>query len=81
MPGGAGAMGLEPLHGVGSSITMQMEKKRIHKEDGRYLVYYHFPDTAGPEETQAFAEVVPTGEPEPSIPAVPAEAVQEEHHV
>ena len=36
---------------------MRMEKKRILKEDGRYLVYYHFPDTASPEETAAFTEI------------------------
>jgi hypothetical protein len=33
---------------------MRLEKKQIVKEDGRYLVYYHFPDTATPEQTLAF---------------------------
>ncbi len=33
---------------------MQMEKKITTKEDGRFLVYYHFPDTATEEETQVF---------------------------
>ena len=36
---------------------MQMQKKITLKEDGRFLVYYHFPDTATPEETQAFEAV------------------------
>jgi len=35
-----------------------MEKKRILKEDGRYLLYYHFPESATPEQTKAF-EAVP----------------------
>ena len=34
--------------------AMQYEKKQIQKEDGRYLVYYHFPDTATDEQTVAF---------------------------
>ena len=36
---------------------MRMEKKRILKEDGRYLIYYHFPDTATPEQTGTFAAI------------------------
>ena len=36
---------------------MQMEKKRILKEDGRYLVMYHFPESATPEETAVFAAI------------------------
>jgi hypothetical protein len=33
---------------------MRYEKKQVTKEDGRYLVYYHFPETATPEQTAAF---------------------------
>lgn len=33
---------------------MRMEKKITTKEDGRFLVYYHFPDTATEEETNVF---------------------------
>ena len=36
---------------------MQFEKKQITKEDGRYLVFYHFPDTADPDQTGAFESV------------------------
>ena len=36
---------------------MQMQKKITLKEDGRFLVYYHFPDTATEEETQVFAGI------------------------
>lgn len=35
---------------------MQYEKKQIVKEDGRYLIYYHFPATAGLEQSAAFAK-------------------------
>lgn len=38
---------------------MRMEKKRILKEDGRYLVYYHFVESATEEQTVAFDAVVP----------------------
>jgi len=40
---------------------MRMEKKRILKEDGRYLVYYHFPDTAPHSEAAAFAAIDAVG--------------------
>ncbi len=36
---------------------MQIEKKTIIKEDGRYLVAYHFPDSATPEESAVFAAI------------------------
>jgi hypothetical protein len=49
---------------------MQMEKKRIMKEDGRYLVLYHFPESATLEESAVFAVIADaTGaglEPEPN---------------
>jgi hypothetical protein len=59
---------------------MQMEKKRIRKEDGRYLVYYHFPASATPEETAAYGAI------EPERPGAMAEGTaadadrQEEKH-
>ena len=40
---------------------MKMEKKQIVKEDGRYLVYYHFPDTASEEQTHAFETAAAAG--------------------
>ena len=33
---------------------MRYEKKQITKEDGRYLVFYHFPETATPDQTATF---------------------------
>ena len=36
---------------------MNMQKKVTLKEDGRFLVYYHFPATATEEETQVFAGI------------------------
>lgn len=36
---------------------MQYEKKQITKEDGRYLVYYHFANTASKEQSAAFEAV------------------------
>ena len=36
---------------------MQMETKRIQKDDGRYLIYCHFPESATPEESAVFAAV------------------------
>ncbi|HLI50094.1 MAG TPA: hypothetical protein VKV18_15595 [Chthonomonas sp.] len=41
---------------------MRMQKKITLKEDGRYLIYYHFPDTATPEETEAFEALKETEE-------------------
>lgn len=41
---------------------MRMEKKRILKEDGRYLIYYHFPDTATPEQTGTFDAIDASGQ-------------------
>ena len=36
---------------------MQMLKMRVQKEDGRYLVYYHFPESANAEETAVFERI------------------------
>ncbi|HZO91600.1 MAG TPA: hypothetical protein VFB38_24980 [Chthonomonadaceae bacterium] len=36
---------------------MRMEKKRHLKEDGRYLIYYHFPESASPEQAGTFASL------------------------
>lgn len=36
---------------------MRMEKKQTLKDDGRYLIYYHFPESATPEQAAAFADV------------------------
>lgn len=33
---------------------MQMKSKEVTKDDGRYLVFYHFPESASPEQTEAF---------------------------
>ena len=33
---------------------MQFEKTEIAKEDGRYLIFYHFPATANHEQNEAF---------------------------
>ena len=33
---------------------MNYEKKQITKEDGRTLVYYHFPESASPAQAEAF---------------------------
>jgi hypothetical protein len=38
-------------------MRMRMLKKQVLKEDGRYLVYYHSPETATPEQAAAFASV------------------------
>ena len=48
---------------------MRVEKKQITKEDGRYLVYYHFPDTASDDQTRAFQ----SADTPPAAPAPPAE--------
>lgn len=44
---------------------MRFEKKETVKPDGRYLVYYHFPDTASETQATAFANA----ETEPASPA------------
>ena len=36
---------------------MLIQKKRVTKEDGRLLIYYHFPDTASVQETETFQSV------------------------
>jgi hypothetical protein len=41
---------------------MHMQKKVTLKEDGRFLIYYHFPDTATEEETQVFEGIQETRE-------------------
>lgn len=38
---------------------MRMEQKQTRKEDGRRLIYYHFPETANPEESAVFAAINP----------------------
>ncbi len=49
---------------------MDYEKKQIAKEDGRYLIYYHFPETATPDQTAAFeaAETFVVSAPVPAAP-------------
>ena len=49
---------------------MRFEKRQVLKADGRRLVYYHFPETATPEETHAFGELTDE-EPAPAVQAVP----------
>ena len=46
---------------------MNYEKKRITKEDGRYLIFYHFPATANPDQAVAFE----TAQQFDNVPAVP----------
>ena len=41
---------------------MRLEKKRILKEDGRYLLFYHNASTATAEQSAAFAEVTAEAE-------------------
>ena len=36
---------------------MRIDKKEIRKEDGRTLVFYHFPDSATAEQKAAFEAV------------------------
>ena len=36
---------------------MHYEKKEIAKEDGRYLIFYHFRETASVEQIAAFESV------------------------
>jgi len=36
---------------------MRLSKKQVLKEDGRYLIYYHNPETATPEQTAVFAAI------------------------
>jgi hypothetical protein len=45
---------------------MRFVAKQVTKEDGRYLIYFHFPDSATPEQAAAFAKIAPeeTGFPE-----------------
>lgn len=59
---------------------MRYEQKQITKEDGRLLVYYHFPDTATPDQTAAFEaaetfSATAAAPPEPA-PAAPASGVE-----
>jgi hypothetical protein len=39
---------------------MRYEKKQITKEDGRYLVYYHFSESATEEQAAVFRSVEET---------------------
>lgn len=50
---------------------MQIQKKETLKEDGRFLIYYHFAETATEEETAVFDAIVPL------VPTVPLEANDE----
>ncbi len=57
---------------------MRIDKKIVTKDDGRYLLYYHFPRSASATQTKAFESLnVPT-EPvassDGSIPVTPAGA-------
>lgn len=54
---------------------MRIEKKQITKDDGRYLVYYHFPEDATDQETQVFNAVEGTVEPVLTADRTPAGAV------
>ncbi len=36
---------------------MRMDKKVTSKDDGRLLIYYHFPGSASAEETETFAAI------------------------
>lgn len=44
--------------------AMRIEKKQTIKEDGRYLVYYHFPDSASEEQTTAYEEIQAADQPD-----------------
>lgn len=39
---------------------MVYEKKQIFKEDGRILIFYHFPRSANPEQQSAFKKIEET---------------------
>ena len=41
---------------------MRLEKKRILKEDGRYLLFYHSAASATADQSAAFAEVAADAE-------------------
>lgn len=41
----------------GRMDALRLEKKRILKEDGRYLLFYHSAASASAEQKEAFAEV------------------------
>ena len=42
---------------------MRIEKKKILKEDGRTLIFYHFADTASETQQKAFQSVQETKSP------------------
>ena len=42
---------------AGRGNAVRLEKKRILKEDGRYLLFYHSAATASAEQTEVFTEV------------------------
>lgn len=52
---------------------MRLEKKLVVKEDGRYLLYYHFPETATAEQSEVFA-ALPASAPESAGNRAPADA-------
>jgi hypothetical protein len=49
--------------------ALRLEKKRIRKEDGRYLLFYHSAESASAEQQAAFTEVVAEVEPVTGKPA------------
>lgn len=55
---------------------MIVKKKQIKKEDGRYLVFYHFPRSADTEQTHTFEALTETMETF-SPPATPVETIAE----
>jgi len=42
---------------------LRLEKKRILKEDGRYLLFYHSAASASKEQSEVFATVAAEAEP------------------
>jgi hypothetical protein len=46
-----------PMGRGGKDKPVRLEKKRILKEDGRYLLFYHSAASASPEQQKAFDEV------------------------
>ena len=62
---------------------MRMEKKTILKDDGRYLIYYHFAESATPEQKAAFDAVTPAqpGAETTAAPASPVASGEGKPHV
>jgi len=57
---------------------MPMQKKVTRKDDGRYLIYYHFVETASPEETAAFEAIEGGPEELPDAPNAARASVEGE---